>query len=122
MTFRTITAKYPGTCKRCQSAIYIGDRIRYAGPGRTWHLAADCHGAAESTIAPVADTADDSDAPAVPPPAPRVNIIRRSARRTSRGYIGRDYYDRDTDDRAGREFLQNPRGRCEDAPCCGCCS
>ena len=22
----------------------------------------------------------------------------------------------------GREFIQNSRGRCEDAPCCGCCT
>jgi hypothetical protein len=23
---------------------------------------------------------------------------------------------------SGAEMYQNPRGRCEDAPCCGCCS
>jgi len=22
----------------------------------------------------------------------------------------------------GREYIQNSRGRCEDAPCCGCCT
>jgi hypothetical protein len=22
----------------------------------------------------------------------------------------------------GREYTRNARGRCEDAPCCGCCS
>lgn len=22
----------------------------------------------------------------------------------------------------GREFIRNARGRCEDAPCCGCCT
>lgn len=40
--FRTITAKYPGICKRCNKSIYVGDKIRYGGPGRTYHLAADC--------------------------------------------------------------------------------
>jgi hypothetical protein len=25
-------------------------------------------------------------------------------------------------DSGGREYYQNKRGRCEDAPCCGCCT
>lgn len=40
--FRTITAKFPGTCKRCLEAINPGDRMRYGGRGRTYHLKADC--------------------------------------------------------------------------------
>jgi hypothetical protein len=40
--FRTITAKYPDTCKRCHCDIHPGDRIRYGGPGRIYHLKADC--------------------------------------------------------------------------------
>lgn len=40
--FRTITAKYPGTCARCKGTIYKGDTIRYGGPGRTYHFAAKC--------------------------------------------------------------------------------
>lgn len=42
--FRTITAKYPGTCARCKGTIYKGDTIRYGGPGRTYHFAAKCAG------------------------------------------------------------------------------
>jgi hypothetical protein len=40
--FRTITAKFPGTCKRCQEPITPGQRIRFGGRGRTYHLAAEC--------------------------------------------------------------------------------
>ena len=40
--FSTITAKFPGVCKRCGRDIHKGDRIHYAGPGRIYHLAADC--------------------------------------------------------------------------------
>lgn len=42
--FRTITAKYPGSCKRCGGSIYPGDSIRYGGPGRLYHFAATCAG------------------------------------------------------------------------------
>jgi hypothetical protein len=40
--FRTITARFPGTCRRCGQAIDVGERIRYGGRGRTYHLKADC--------------------------------------------------------------------------------
>lgn len=40
--FRTIKAKFPGVCKRCHASIYVGDSIRYGGPGRTYHLAKVC--------------------------------------------------------------------------------
>jgi hypothetical protein len=42
MTFRTLTAKYAGTCRRCKLAFEAGTKIRYAGPGQTWHLANEC--------------------------------------------------------------------------------
>lgn len=43
MTFRTITAKFAGTCKRCNGPIKAGERIRYDTVRRsTYHFAADC--------------------------------------------------------------------------------
>lgn len=56
--FRTITAKYPGICKRCSTSIVVGDRIRYGGPGRTYHLAAVC-GAQQQTDGGHAPNVDD---------------------------------------------------------------
>lgn len=49
-------------------------------------------------------------------------------RRTRTGYVlttaapdtGR--YVSDVFNIGGREFYRNKRGRCEDAPCCGCCT
>jgi hypothetical protein len=45
--FITITAKYPGTCKRCGGPIEVGDKLRYGGKGLTYHLVADCDRAAQ---------------------------------------------------------------------------
>lgn len=40
--FKTINARYAGTCKRCHQEFKAGDKIRYGGYGRTYHLKADC--------------------------------------------------------------------------------
>lgn len=58
--FSTITAKYPGTCKHCGHDIKRGDRIRYAGPGRTYHLTTDCQ-AAPSSSTTAAESPDQRD-------------------------------------------------------------
>lgn len=42
MAFRTIVARYDGTCRRCGDSIVAGSRIRYGGRGLTYHLKADC--------------------------------------------------------------------------------
>ncbi len=47
MSWATITARYAGTCRRCHSAIQVGDRIRYGGRGLTYHMAREC-GAAQA--------------------------------------------------------------------------
>jgi hypothetical protein len=60
--FSTITASYPGTCKRCHGDIRPGDRIRYGGPGRLYHLAAHCH--AGATDASRAEAPSTTDVPA----------------------------------------------------------
>jgi hypothetical protein len=40
--FRTITAKFTGTCKRCRKPIQPGERIRYGGYGKTYHFTERC--------------------------------------------------------------------------------
>lgn len=42
MAFKTITARFPGTCRRCGGDIDVGERIRYGGRGRTYHFAGAC--------------------------------------------------------------------------------
>jgi hypothetical protein len=56
--FSTITAKFPSICKRCHGDIRPGDRIRYGGPGRTYHLAADCGTEAPSITPTTANRRD----------------------------------------------------------------
>lgn len=89
--FRTLTARYPGTCQRCRRPIAQGDVIRYGGPGRTYHLADACPGPAGPELAD--ELADELARPEHGSPRP--------------------FY--------GRRNTTRARGRCEDAPCCGCC-
>lgn len=49
MAFRTITAKFPGTCRRCKGSISVGERIRHGGKGLTYHLASQCAGKAQDS-------------------------------------------------------------------------
>jgi hypothetical protein len=95
--YTTIIARHPGTCKRCGHNFEAGTRIRFGGRGRTYHLKAECNASADVTAAPVADGDE--------------NPARYSASTVADVYtIG------------GREYYRNKRGRCEDAPCCGCCT
>ena len=42
MPFVTMKARFPGTCKRCRGPIKVGQKMRYGGYGRTYHLVAEC--------------------------------------------------------------------------------
>lgn len=110
--FRTIIAKYAGsTCKRCGATITVGETIRYGGRGRTYHLASVC-----GTDAPPATSPDaymeHAEAVETADGAP-IGSYGRPARRTRSTY---------TRFSSGAESYTNRAGRCEDAPCCGCCS
>ena len=37
-------------------------------------------------------------------------------------YIRPDYVSHGIDVGSGRQYYRNKNGRCEDAPCCGCCT
>lgn len=72
---KTLTARFPGTCRGCPTAIEPGDKIVNRGRGRNFHVACDGNGVTE--------------------------IYFPST---------------------GNRMYVNNRGRCEDAPCCGCCT
>lgn len=57
--FKTIIARYAGTCKRCQGTFPAGTKIRFGGAGRTYHLKADCVG--EGISEPLELRADAND-------------------------------------------------------------
>jgi hypothetical protein len=96
---KTITAKYPGRCIRTGAVIRPGDTILWHGKGR-------------AELAAAADldpelAASDPDAAAA--------AGRYLAQSMARGVS-------DIWRANGREYYRNKRGRCEDAPCCGCCN
>jgi hypothetical protein len=93
--YRTITARYNGACRRCGDPIAAGTKMRYGGRGLTYHLKADCGGAG-------AGLAGDAW--------------------MDRGYgdpvrVSTAYFPS-----SGDTVYRNARGRCEDAPACGCCT
>ena len=97
---KTMTAKYPGKCAACGGAIERGETINFYGRGHAEH--AEC-GAERGE--------HDEDAAAGFEPGTLAND-RRSARNgiSVTRFAG------------GGVSYRNSRGRCEDAPCCGCCS
>ena len=100
MRYRTITAQHDDTCRRCSAPILAGSKVRWGGTGRIYHIKADC---------------------------PATGGPTRTRRRgpidsTLGAYLS--YLDSSGAYTADGTFLgrTNPRGRCEDAPCCGCCT
>lgn len=101
---KTMTAKYPGTCKRTGQPIYVGDTINYFGRGH-----AELVDAGEAT--PHGD--DDEYREGSFPPS---QATLANDRRLARNGLSVARFS------SGAVMTQNSRGRCEDAPCCGCCS
>ena len=106
---KTITAKYPGRCIRTGASIRPGDLIIWHGRGRAELAGADT---VDPTLATVADL--DPELTATDPDA-AIAAGRYMARSMARGIS-------DIWRANGREYYRNKRGRCEDAPCCGCCN
>jgi hypothetical protein len=92
---KTLTLKKPATCADCGAALPAGTKARYYNASHIYGLT--CH-----------------------EQKPRNRPARRFANRGHRAshYDPTGFYTADGT-LLGR---QNARGRCEDAPCCGCCS
>lgn len=107
---KTITARYPGRCIRTGAAIEPGDLIIWHGRGRA-ELAT-----AEPTIpAELAAVAELDPELAATDPDAALAAGQYLARSLARGVS-------DIWRAGGHEYYRNKRGRCEDAPCCGCCN
>ena len=104
---KTSIARFPGTCRACGEPIQPGDPINFFGKGHAEH--ADCQQEERTDLHDYEAEREDVDG--FPPSRAQLASDRRLAKqgltviRTS-----------------GGTFTQNSRGRCEDAPCCGCCS
>lgn len=97
---KTMIAKYAGKCATCGEAIARGDTINFYGRGRAEHY--NC----ESP-----HTAQDEDIAAGLEPGTLAND-----RKLAKAGLSVTRFS------SGAVTTQNSRGRCEDAPCCGCCS
>lgn len=107
---RILTAKYRGICSRTGARINPGDLIVWEGRGRAYL----------SDLVPPVDP-DLEMARAIDPELAAADPEGA----TAAGRYLRQSLQRGVSDvwsSGGREFYRNRRGRCEDAPCCGCCN
>jgi len=102
---KAMIARYPGNCGKCGQAIFKGDPINFFGRGRVEHQ--QCNG--EDSSDPDVDEYREGG---FPPSRSELENDRKLARRG----ISVTRFS------SGETMTQNSRGRCIDAPCCGCCS
>jgi hypothetical protein len=93
MTIKTMIAKYKGIDARTGGPIRPGDEIQY------------------DTATRKAWITDEDDYRHMEPEPEEVYLTR-----------ARGAYVSDVFQIGGREYYQNKKGRCIDAPCCGCCT
>jgi hypothetical protein len=98
---KTMIAKYPGQCIRCGGAIKRGEIINFLGHKRAEH--ANC----QATQGPPADEDERAGFEA--------GTLANDRRLAKQGLSVTRFA-------SGAVVTQNSRGRCIDAPCCGCCS
>jgi len=89
---KTIILKFAGKCYDCGASLAPGTKAKWYGRGRVYGL--DCH------AAPAGLSRNKSG-----------ELVDKN------GHIGWVATMSD-----GSEAYQNYKGRCEDAPCCGCCN
>lgn len=104
---RLIKARYPGKCG-CGSRIQRGGLIGYEKGSPV--ICADCY--ADGEVGAGVEEADDQEERDWPP-SPSVLASDRSLARRGLTVVRFP---------SGAVMTQNSRGRCIDAPCCGCCS
>ena len=93
----TIKARFRSACGSCGKPINAGESCEWVRGSAARHV--DCH---------AAQNADDADGASLARVRPSGNRPRYGSRYTRFS--------------SGAEVFTNARGRCEDAPCCGCCS
>ena len=114
---KTMTARFPGTCARTGAPIAPGDTIDYHGKGRSILRARastrdlDAPEIRESDLQLAVDL-DPELAHADPEAAQAAGRYLRASTRAVSDHIVI----------GGQSYYRNRRGRCEDAPCCGCCT
>jgi hypothetical protein len=88
--------------------------MRYGGRGRTYHLRAQCEAGGPSVTIRGSGSFHTEDL--------RPFNELDEAEMMAREYHNPRAVSHYTRFASGAEVFTNKRGRCEDAPCCGCCS
>lgn len=113
---RTMQARYPGTCARTGRPIAPGDIIEFERVGRQSRAVLVSTAEPAEPVNPdlaLAASVDSESAAADPEAATAAGAYLRRSMARGVSDIWRS---------SGREYYRNRRGRCEDAPCCGCCN
>ncbi len=97
---KTMQARFPGVCVRTGAPIRPGDTIVFLGKGRAY-------------LSDLAPAIDPDLASSYPDAAKHAGRYLRQSLERGVSHVWNS---------GGREFYRNRRGRCEDAPCCGCCN
>jgi len=106
-------ARYSGRCARTGAPIRPGDTITPLGRKR---YALAQHAEPVDTIDPdlaLAESIDPELAQSDPEAAAAAGRYLRQSLARGVSHVWQS---------GGREYYRNRRGRCEDAPCCGCCN
>ncbi len=101
---RIIALRYEAQCADCGAPLIAGDRARYYGKGRVYGV--DCHSKSESM-----------ERAAERPQA----LSEEQHHNWSAGRIA-SHYDPVGAYAVDGTYLGKSGPRCEDAPCCGCCT
>lgn len=119
---KTMQARFPGYCARTGARILPGDTIDYHGRNRAILRARAGAGAARPDLdAPEIRDADLQLAVDLDPDLAHADPeAAQAAGRYLRQGMARSVSDHIVI--GGQSFYRNKRGRCEDAPCCGCCT
>ena len=107
---KTMTARYPGKCARTGAPIRPGDLIVFLGKGRAY--LSDLIPAVDPDLS-LARSIDPELAESDPDAAAHAGRYLRQSLERGVSHLWTS---------GGREYYRNRAGRCEDAPCCGCCN
>lgn len=102
---KTMTSKFPGTCRECQASVPRGATIVYHGRGLGISCAKCAGEDGDRNVAAPEDEAAGFEPGTL-----------ASDRRLARRGLSVIRFS------SGATMTRNSRGRCEDAPCCGCCT
>jgi hypothetical protein len=115
---RWMDLRYAGVCKVCGVAVPAGARAYWDGAAKTVTCASrDC--ALADGVATVRDQSLWAPDGVVTPLDTRIGDGVREIHENVRRANPRSYV---TTFSSGASVMVNRNGRCEDAPCCGCCS